>query len=985
MRYRSLLLLLMLSLPTILFSQLDTGTIVGTVVDSSGLVIPAASVLVQNVETGSRTEATTDGSGNFVAPALRVGAYRVTVTVGGFQTHIQEGIRLSVNDRLNLSISLKPGAVTEQITIVGEAPVLETASTTLGAVVTQQQVTDLPLSGRAVDQLFALAPGVVSLGGRRSVSGQTLGLWNPGIRWLVDGGDSSQIDSDLASGGYGSAARVNRVSVDGVAEFRQVTSMYSAEYGQSAGGVVNFISRSGTNEFHGGLFHFFRNNALDAREFFNTKPNPQPPFRMNQFGGTFGGPIIRDKLFFFGNYEGVRQKLGVIYNTFVFTPQFRATLDPALRSAADMLPLPNGPVSATEPRLAQLVTSRTHELNEDTWMAKVDYQATSKDRFSFRHNFNKSFNLNYFGVAEGQFRNIPSLPQTSMINYTRTFSPTVLNQFGVFLNRLDVTTEAAGTDAIRAFPQTNFGQGAASVGPGTWDMDVRNTSFTFLETLSWIKGSHQFKFGVQIVRMRANKLVNDQKFVTFQTLNDVALNRPFSLRTEGWPRPGVRGTQNDLYVQDDFKVNRSLTMNVGVRYKYDTTPTEAYGRIANFDVATGKVDPPGTPLFSSPKANFAPRVGLAYTPFGSQKTVIRAGYGLFHVYLNAAEVQFLPTNVAGFGNRYEFNIQSDPSIKAFPFPDISRFPAATTKYAFNKDWRRAYTQQWNLNIQRSILDQNTIVQIGYVGSNGVNLNRAIQGNLFVPGTTFRRIPGVGSIDYQIGGSNSSYHSLQTAFKRRMSRGLQFDAYYTWSHAMDNGFGNGQIPWDRRAEWASADHDARHNLTFSYLYELPRFQSGPNWLLNGWQINGITSMRSGHPVTPTTNRDPFGIGVVTARANIVPGVEIRPTNYDIATNQFNIAAFAPPPNGQWGNAGRNILVGPAAFNWNMSLFKRFQVTERQRVEFRAEAFNLFNTPQFNPPSSAITSPATFGRSLSTISASGGFGSYRQIQLGLKYNF
>ena len=985
MRSRSLHLLPAVWISAMLFAQLNTGTIVGSVADSSGLFLPGAKVLVLSIETGARTDVVTDSNGNFVAPALRVGSYRVTVAVGGFQTYVQEGIRLSVNDRLNLPIVLQPGAITEQITVIAEAPVLETASTTLGAVVTQQQVTDLPLSGRAVDQLFALAPGVVSLGGRRSVSGQTLGLWNPGLRWLVDGGDSSQIDSDLASGGYGSQARVNRISVDGVAEFRQVISMYSAEYGQSSGGVVNFISRSGTNDFHGGLFHFFRNNALDARDFFNTKPNPQPPFRMNQFGGTLGGPIIRDKLFFFGAYEGVRQKLGAIYNTFVFTPQFRATLAPELRPAVDMLPLPTGPVSPSEPRLAQLVTSRTHSLDEDTWMVKADYQASSKDRFSFRHNFNKSFNLQYFGVAQDQFRNIPSLPQTSMVNYTRTFSPTLLNQFGFFLNRLDVTTTAAGTDEVRAFPQTNFGQGAASVGPSTWDMDVRNTSFTFLETLSWIKGAHQLKFGAQIVRMRANKLVNPQKFVTFQTIDAFAANRPFSLTTEGWPRPGVRGTQNDLFVQDDFKVNRSLTLNLGVRYKYDTTPTEAYGRIANFDMATGKVDSPGTPLFSSPKANFAPRVGIAWTPFGSQKTVIRTGYGMFHVYLNAAEVQFLPTNVDGFGNRYSFLGQQDPSIQAFPFPDISRFPATTTKYAFNKDWRRAYTQQWNFNIQQSVLDQNTILQVGYVGGNGVNLNRAVEGNLFIPGTTVRRYAGVGLINYQVGGSNSSYHSLQTAFKRRMSNGLHLDVYYTWSHAMDNGFVNGQIPWDRRSEWASSDHDARHNLTFSYLYELPTFQSRVNWLINGWQLNGITSMRSGHPVTPTTNRDPFGIGVPTARANLVPGVDIRPVNYDIATNQFNIAAFAPPPNGQWGNAGRNILIGPAAFNWNVSLFKKFQISERHRVEFRAETFNLFNTPQFNPPSSAVTSPATFGKSLSTISASGGFGSYRQIQLGLKYNF
>jgi len=985
MRSKWALLLFLLCAPAICLAQLDTGTIVGTVADSSGLMIPNAKVLVLNLETGSRIDVGTDGSGNFIAPALRVGTYRVTVTVGGFQTHIQEGIRLSVNDRLNLPVVLHPGAVSEQITVAGEAPVLETATTTLGAVVSAQQVTDLPLSGRAVDQLARLAPGVVYLG-RKSVAGQSQGLWVPGTRWLVDGGDSSQIDSDLASGGYGSQARVNRLSVDAVGEFRHVNSMYSAEYGQSTSGVVNFISKSGTNQYHGGVFEFIRNSALDARDYFNRKGTEQPPLRMNQFGGTIGGPIIRDKLFFFGNYEGVRQKQGLVYNVVVPTAAYRAGLSPELRVAIDQLPLPNGAASPTQPNVASLLTSRTNTLNENTFMVKVDYQATSKDRFAIRHNYNHSYNQQYFGVAEAQFRNIPSTPQTSMLSYTRTISPSVLNQFGFYLNRLDVTTTAAGTDKIRAFPQTVFGDGVPNVGPGTWDMDVRNTSFTYLDTLSWIKGAHQFKFGFQFVAMRANKLVNYQQFATFNTLADYALNKPFLLRTEGWPRPGIRGTQNDAFVQDDIRVNRNLNLNLGVRYKYDTTPTESHGKIANFDMATGKVDAPGSPLFSSPKLNFAPRLGLAWTPFGSQKTVIRAGYGMFHVYLNAAETQFLPTNIKGFGDRFQFQGQSDLTVKGFPFPDISRYPASTAIYSFNKDWRRAYTQQWNFNIQQA-LDQSTIVQVAYVGSHGVNFNRAVEGNLFIPGTSVRTYPNLGSIAYTIGGNSNAYHSLQTSFKRRMTHGLGFDAYYTWSHAFDDGVGNGQIPWNRRSEWASSDVDTRHNLTFSYTWDVPTLRSIPKFLGDGWQINGITSMRSGQPVDLSSNRDPFGIGITTGRPNLVPGVPITPSNFDLPTNQFNLAAFAPvvTGSGQIGNVGRNSLTGPKQFNWDFSLFKKFQISERQRVEFRAEVFNLSNTPQFAQPGGNVTSPATFGKTFSTLLAAGSFGSYRAVQFGLKYNF
>lgn len=986
MSSRWVLPLAMLGACVMCLAQLDTGTIVGIISDTSGAVIPDAKVVVQEVNTAARVEVTADGSGRFVAPALRVGIYRVSVAVGGFQTYTREGVRLSVNDRLDLSIVLQPGPINEQVTVVSQAPVLETASTTLGAVVSEQQITDLPLSGRAVDQLARLAPGVVYLG-RRSTSGQGQGLWTPGTRWLVDGGDSSQVDSDLAYGGYGSQARVTRISVDAVGEFRQVNSMYSAEYGQSGMGVVNFISKSGTNEYHGGVFEFLRNNAFDARDYFNKVGSPQPPFRMNQFGGTFGGPIIHDKLFFFGDYEGVRQSQGLIYNVFVPTQAYRDSLAPELRPAVNMLPLPNGPVSPTQPLLASLVTSRTNILNENTFMLKGDYQASVKDHFSARYNYNRSFNLQYFGVAEAQFRNIPATPQTGMISYTRTISPSLVNQFGFFLNRWVGYTTAAGTDAVRAFPQTNFGDGTASVGPSTWDMDIRNTLFTYMDTLSWIKGAHQMKFGFQLGAMRANKLVNEQEFATFLSLADYKANKPYSLSTEGWPRPGIRGKTIDAFVQDDWRVSRNLTMNLGVRYKYDTTPTESHGNIANFDVVTGQVDPPGTPLFSSPKLNFGPRIGLAYTPFRSQKTVIRAGYGIFHIYLNAAETQFLPTNIKGFGNRYSFNIQQDPTVKAFPFPDISRFPATTTIYAFNKDWHRPYTQNWNFNIQQSVLDQNTVLQVGYVGSHGVDFDRAVEGNLFIPGTSVRTYPNLGSINYTVGGASNAYHSLQTAFKHRMSHGMGFDAYYTWSHGFDDGSANGQIPWDRRSEWATSDLDTRHNLTFAYTYEVPTWKTLPNWLGSGWQLNGITSMRAGQPINLLSNRDPFGIGVTTARPNFVPGVDIVPANYDLPSNQINIAAFAPVVNGskQWGAVGRNFLTGPPAYNWDFSLFKTIQVTEHQRVEFRAELFNMFNTPQFNNPGATVTSPASFGKSLSTQTAAGSFGSYRSMQFGLKYNF
>jgi hypothetical protein len=307
---------------------------------------------------------------------------------------------------------------------------VEIASNTLGGVIAQQQVSELPLNGRSLASLMGLAPGVVMLGTtqQRSMNGvsQTR-LFESGSRLLVDGGDSGQVDSDLIDSAYASAARVTRASVDAIDEIRIVESSFSAEYGQAMGGVVNFITKSGTNRFHGSVFEYFRNEKLDTRNYFNVPPALKPPFRLNQFGGTVGGPIIKDRLFFFANYEGVRQRLGIFQNVFVPTQTFRNSLSPAVRAYADLLPLPSGPVSPTEPRLGSFTRGISNGLTEDTGSGKVDYNATARDRISARYNRNESFTKTWFGVGDGQFRAVPATLQLAKVTYTKTLRPTLLN------------------------------------------------------------------------------------------------------------------------------------------------------------------------------------------------------------------------------------------------------------------------------------------------------------------------------------------------------------------------------------------------------------------------------------------------------------------------------------------------------------------------------------------------------------------------------
>jgi hypothetical protein len=987
-RIASLLLAALLT-STIAFAQLETASIVGTVLDSSGAIVPQATVVVQNQDTAATTNLTTDSNGTYVAPVLRIGTYRITVTAPGFKTKIVENVTLRVSDRVKVDVTLETGVVTEKITVSGEAPIVETASTTLGGVVSTQQVSELPLNGRSLTQLLVVVPGVIFLGPQRSMNGASQGrLFESGLKYLVDGGDSGQVDSDLGDGGYQSGARISRASVDSVAEVRVVESSYSAEYGGSVGGVINFITKSGANKLHGSLFEYFRNNVFDARNYFNVPPAVQPAFRLNQFGGSLSGPIIKDRFFYFVNYEGVRQRLGLIQNVFVPIDAFRATLSPALRTVVDQLPHANGPVSATEPRLAQFIRGVSNQLTEDTGSFKLDYAATSNDRLSFRHNRNQSATLQNFGVQTGGFRSVPAILQLTKLSYTKTITPTLLNEASFAVNRWNVSDPGSDVESVRNFPLTTIGGGSAGVGPTLFDLRVGNTSFTWLDTLSWVKGKHQLRFGGQVIRNRDNKASNLQGGVAFASLDLFAANKPSSVTTIGNPTVGMRNTYYHFFVQDDIQVSRNLTINAGLRYQFDSTPSESHGRIANFDPLKGQLDPVGTSIFAAPKTNFGPRLGIAYTPFASKTTVFRAGYGIFHSALIAAQAQSLPANVPGLNYNAAVSSATDPTLIGFPTPDISRFQGATSFWSMDKNWHTAYTQNWSFNIQQGF-GQNTVLQVGYIGNHSVHLVPYRELNPVVPSLARRVFPQFGPISQFWGCCGATYNALQTSFKRRYSHGLTFNVNYTWSHSLDQGgltFGaQAQNFNDYRSEHASSDYDARHNFQFDYTYEIPGIPSIPKVIGSGWQINGISVFRSGLPVNVTCGCDSNGNGVFNERADVVPGVSTTPTGKDLPTRQFNIAAFSVPKAGTVGNAGRNILRGPAAFNTDFSLFKNFKVREGHSLQFRAETFNLFNTPEYNQPGASLASPATFGRSLSTITTIGGFASNRQMQFALRYGF
>ncbi len=981
---------LLLTAATFCLGQTDTGTILGNVTDSSGGSIPDAQVTIVNQGTNLTQTLATDSHGNFTSVPLAIGHYRVTVAAKGFGNKILSDLTLRVSDRMRLPVTLQPGEVQQTIAVSDAAPLVDTASTTLGGTVTEQQVHNLPINGRSVTSLLALVPGVELNGSsnQRSVGGKGASSNEGGLHFLMDGGDASRVDYDDMNNTYGSSAgRVSRVSADAVQEFRVYTDSYSAEYGQTQGGVINLITKSGTNDWHGTLFEYFRNDKLDARDYFNPAPRFKPAYRLNQFGGTLGGPIIHNKLFFFTDYEGVRQRSGNILVAQVPTAAARLTAVPVIQDAFSTLPLPNGPISGKDPRFAQYTLPVSNPLTENTGIIKGDWQPTPLDHFTARYNVNQNLTQTYTGVATGQVQTAPGLMQLGMIGYTRIISPTIVNEANVYYNRFHVDPLASNDPVVLNSPIVNFGAGAG-VGPGLFNLHVANNSITWLDNLTWIFGRHQVKMGGQIIHNQPNKALGYQQTVSFLNFSDALVNRAYSVGTLGFPEIGIRNTYYQFFIQDNFQVNHKLSINMGLRYQYDTAPTESHDRITNFDLVTGKLDPEGSSVLNAPTLNFAPRFGIAYTPFASAKTVFRAGFGIFFSDLNGGNLaQNLPSNLTGFGFSASVNNVQVPGLIGLPFPNLDSFRLPTRNFsAIVKNYQEPYSAKWNFNIQQA-LGGSAMVQVGYNGIRGLHLIGGINQNRLFPGGTGRPFPQYGNINFNVTGMVSNYHALQLIFHKRFNHGLSFNANYTLSHSLDDApsvFGSYQDDHNAMLDYASSDFDVRHNLEFDGSYSIPNAPHIPKVIGAGWQVNVIANIRSGFPYSVSCGCDPLRVGQSTGRADLLPGVPTTPANPDVPSNQLNLAAFARPV-GHYGTLGRNVFYGPGAVNFNTSFFKDFSLTERQQIQFRAELFNIFNHPQFSNPSAALNNLPFFGQTTSTVSTVEGFHTNRQIQFALRYSF
>jgi hypothetical protein len=938
----------------------------------------------------------TDEGGRYQITTLPVGSYVLSINKTGFRQTTVSHIELQYGETRTIDARMEVGVTTEAVEVSAQAEAVNRTNAEVGAVIETQQIKEIPVSGRNWASLSLLAPGAINYGdgAQRSIrfSGHSLDDSN----FTFDGVDTSGVQEQTQK----ADTRLN-IALDAIAEFRVSTSNYTAETGAAGGAQVNVVSKTGTNDLHGSTFYAVRNDALDARSPFDG--DTLPPFTLHQFGASAGGPIIKDKAFFYANYEGLRQSLGQTFINFVPNAAFRAQVlakSPVLKPNLDAYPAGQTPIDSVTDQVTAVVSD---SIREDAGMLRLDYRFDSNNSVFFRYNVDNAY-IDKPTDALGDHNVIPHVPTNVALQYQRIISPRTVNEVKFGINRANYHNYGYGTAPVAVSPGT-----FDSVSDTSLDTEV-GTTFSWIDNLNVVRGRHTLKFGVEIRRIRLNNSGNTltTSSISYATNTDFINNIADSATyLQGEGVAGSRHTLAAGYAQDEFKVTPHLTLNLGLRYEYYSVVHEILNRSAVVDIAgCGGFCPKGTPYYDPNTKDFGPRVGLAWAPASLHgKTTVRSGFG---IYYGANQNDDFSDPAESAVPRYSLSSADFPNLS---YPLVAFLDPKNQLYspkAIDRHRHDQYYENWDFVVQQQ-LPQDWLMQVGYTCSEGHHLFDRYTINLINPLTGARPLAGFGSFGLKANDANDNFNALQASVHRRFTRGLLFQMNYMWSHGItDASIGAGesvaiQNMACRACDRSSTSIDVRHNMTASAIYELP-FGAGkafahtgvPSRILSGWELSGIASARTGLPVNITMTRKAAVLrdgNTSSQRPNLVPGVPIYAANQTI-NNWFNPAAFSLPANGTWGNLGRYIANGPGMYEIDSSLQKRFRITERLRLNFRAAAYNVLNHPIFKNPSSGIGAltgnpPAvsgSFGRITNIINTGAiGTGAPRRIEFMFRAEF
>ncbi len=1012
-----------LELVGVVFAQSATTTLAGTVVDEKNSVIANAVVAISNAETGQQRELVTNSAGYFVFPLLPPGLYSDSARHEGFAKLEVRNVTLNVNEQRTLKLQLSVGQITESVVVEG-ASLIQSESQAVANIIDRQFVENLPLNGRSFSTLIELTPGTVltKTPGQYSINGQRTNA----NYFTVDGVSANvAIDpfiqiSQTAGGsipGFNALGTTsNLVSIDALQEFTIQSSTYAAEFGRMPGGQVATVTRSGTNEFHGVLFDYFRNDALDANDWFaNSRALGKPALRHNDFGGVLGGPILRDRTFFFFSYEGLRLRQPQVRITAVPGVNERASAPTQIRPFLKAFPIPNGKQLGNG--LAEFNAGYSNPSSLDATSIKLD------------HSFNK--NISLFGrynrapseAAQrgGTFDTPVSLNSTTRVLFQtdtltigsiQIISPKIVNDFranyssnsGANIYSIDEFGGAIPPPDSLLFPpfasrnDSFFGFSLNDGGFYVVGKNARNLQrqINVVDNLAFSKGRHQIKLGVDF-RQLSPSLGTSEYFqqASFRGVSEALTGIAAGVQVTGKSgKATTKVTNFSAYAQDSWNTGDRLTLNFGLRWEFNppasviavNPPLIATGVE---DPATIRLAPPGTGWNMSSK--FAPRFGLAYRL--SQETgrerVVRGGFGIFYDTAGGLAANVLGGTVSSgaliFSVPFPLTIaQATPPSPSNPLPPYSLVTG------FERELSLPRTYQWNMSFEQSLSSKQTAT-VSYVGAAGRNLLRRVR--------FFRPNPNFINVNAFTDSATSDYHALQIQYKRRLSRGVQALASYTWSHSIDISSTEGSLNLpgatvDARVDRASSDFDIRHSFSTGVTYDIERTFSNDfvDRVLRNWSLDALFRARSATPVNILTGTRLFGV-FGAFRPDLITGIPLYLNDPTVAgSKRINSAAFSIPPPTRQGTLGRNALRGFPVNQLDFAVHRKFALTERWTLQFRAEFFNIFNHPNFADPQSSLGEGALFGQSIMMLGRSLGglnplyqIGGPRSIQLALRLQF